>query len=106
MESKERILCEGKVYKYSPDINSIYTERWLQVTHKGVLRLYIDKISSLTHPQRPVLAVPIVNLEDVKKIHMTNRNLSKDIRKDLREKFITLNKNQFMLLYTDSAIKE
>jgi hypothetical protein len=77
----------------------------MQLTQNGIIRIYKDQANSVYNPKSPLLAIPISVIDDVKKINMKNVNLKTDVPIDKKEKVAQLNKNQFMLLYTEDAIK-
>lgn len=77
----------------------------MQLTQNGIIRIYKDQINSVHDVKNPLIAIPITVIDDIKKIFMKNVNLKADMPIDKKEKIALLNKNQFMLLYTDDAIK-
>jgi hypothetical protein len=53
-----------------------------------------------------MVAIHISIIDDIKKVHMKNTNIRGDMSVERKEKLSLLNKNQFMLLYTDEAIRK
>jgi len=102
---KDPLVCEGKVYKYKPGLANVYTERWMQLTQNGIIRIYKDHVQAKYNPTSPLVALPMSVISDIKKVHMRNKNIRSDMSIEKREKISLLNKNQFMLLYNDEAIK-
>ncbi|CAI2365163.1 unnamed protein product [Moneuplotes crassus] len=96
---REKILIEGKVYKYNMGEKNPFMDRWLQITQKGFLRVYKNHLQSLSNPKEYLLEVPLEKIEEVKKIHFTDDHLSDS-------HYGNIPKYCFMFLYTEQAIQE
>ena len=68
----DKILCEGKIFKYKPGLSNVYSERWMQMTENGVIRIYKDQIQSIYYPNNPLAAIPMSVIEGVKKVNLKN----------------------------------
>jgi hypothetical protein len=44
LDINDKIEYEGKIYRYKPGFSSIYTDRWMQLTESGVIRIYKDQL--------------------------------------------------------------
>ena len=106
LDETDKVLWEGKVFKYKPGLSNVYSERWMQITENGIIRIYKDQIQSLYNPKNPLAAIPLSVIEGIKKVNLKNPVLRNNISIEKKEKLSILNKNQFMLLYKEEAIKK
>ncbi|CAI2366415.1 unnamed protein product [Moneuplotes crassus] len=99
-DPKDPIVKEGKLYRYKPGLNDTYITRWCQITKK-VFRVYKNQMCAKGFGAKPILAIPLYALKNVKKSKFKtpkNSKMSSDSQK--------ICQNQFELTYKDEILTE
>ena len=91
---------EGELYRYKPGIDKVYITRWCQLTAK-VFRVYKNQMAAKGFNDKPIIAIPLYAIENVKK---SKFKVSKSSKLDKDNKI--LSQNQFEFTYKDDILNE
>lgn len=99
-DPKDEIIKEGELCRYKPGLDRVYISRWCQLTTK-VFRVYKNQMCAKGFSNKPIVAIPLYVLENVKKSKFKVPKSSK-VDKD----FKTIYQNQFEFVYKDQILNE
>jgi hypothetical protein len=99
-DSKDKIIKEGELYRYKPGLDRVYFPRWCQLTTK-VFRVYKNQMVAKGFKNKPILAIPLYVITNVKK---SKFKASKSSRVNTDTK--TLGQNQFEFKYKSQILDE
>lgn len=99
-DPKDPVVFEGELYKYKPGLDLAYIPRWCQITTK-VFRVYKNMMNAKGFITRPIIALPLYVIAEVRRIKFKAPSKSKSF-KDTR----ILNQNQFEFVYKDVILNE
>lgn len=88
-DPSDEVLMEGELYRYKPGLDQVYIPRWCQLTSK-VFRVYRNQMAAKGFAAKPVLAVPLYVIENVRKSKFKAHKNSK-----VDAEFRILRQNQF-----------
>lgn len=99
-DPKDKIIKEGELYRYKPGIDRVYISRWCQLTTK-VFRVYKNQMAAKGFKNKPIIAIPLYVIENVKKSKFKAPKSSKKTNEGK-----TLGQNQFEFMYKDQILDE
>ncbi|CAI2367199.1 unnamed protein product [Moneuplotes crassus] len=99
-DPNQAIIKEGELYRYKPGLHKTYITRWCQLTTK-VFRVYKNQMSAKGFGSKPIVAIPLYVIKNVRKCRFKIPNSSK---KNYDSEL--LGQNQFELNYKDEIITE
>lgn len=99
-DPNDQIIKEGELLRYKPGLDRVFISRWCQLTTK-VFRVYKNQMFAKGFLNKPILAIPLYVIENVKKSKFKVPKSSKLV-KDSR----VLKQNQFEIVYKDEILSE